>query len=330
RRHPGRSPARPQPQNEKWSANSVGGPSRKFEVSEAIRPHRSQKSFATFQDYFQYEDEFAETVSDVRELRWFVEDRSLVRLIIDQAPGPLPVGLDLSELTGCCVSLDTAQPIAGPTRDRQLAALADNAPLIVFTEGSTDSRVLTEAMHVTHPHLADFVRFIDYTGTKAGGSVGKLATVVNAFIVAGVDNRFVAIADNDAGANEAFAKLKRQKLPAGCRVLHYPDLPLLTCYPTIESPSSTVALTDVNGVAGSLEMYLGVDVLTIDGTLAPVHLKTFIPAVQRHQGVLSEAYKVLVLKAFEKKVKAARSGRDSSGDWSGLRAIFEKIVHAFD
>ncbi|WP_437080846.1 hypothetical protein [Streptomyces sp. enrichment culture] len=105
---------------------------------------------------------------------------------------------------------------------------------------------------------------------------------------------------------------------------------MLTRYPSIEPPSSTVALTDVNGVAGSLEMYLGVDVLTIDGTLAPVHLKTFMPAVQRHQGVLSEAHKVLVLKAFEKKVKAARSGRDSSGDWSGLRAIFEKIVHAFD
>ncbi|MYS24844.1 hypothetical protein GTW78_33270 [Streptomyces sp. SID4948] len=39
--------------------------------------------------------------------------------------------------------------------------------MIVLTEGSTDSKLLTEAMHVTHPHLVDFVRFIGYTGSKA-------------------------------------------------------------------------------------------------------------------------------------------------------------------
>ncbi|MFE3166646.1 hypothetical protein [Streptomyces sp. NPDC059224] len=185
-------------------------------------------------------------------------------------------------------------------------------------------------MHVTHPHLVGFVRFIDYTGTKARGSVGQLATMVNAFIAAGVANRFVAIADNDAGAHEAFAKLKRQTLPEQCRVRHYPDLPLLARYPTVEPASSTVSLTDVNGAAGSLEMYLGEDVLPIDGTLAPVHLRTFIPAVQRHQGALSAAHEDLVLKAFEEKAKAARSGQRAIGDWSGMHAIIEDIVHAFD
>ncbi|WP_316762441.1 HEPN/Toprim-associated domain-containing protein [Streptomyces herbicida] len=301
-------------------------------MGEAIGPHRPQTSFATGQKYVSYLIELTATAEDVEELRWFVEGRSLVRLILDQAADHTRVGLDVSGLTGCCVGLDTDQPIAGPTRERQLAALPDNAPLIVLTEGSTDSKVLTEAMHVTHPHLVDFVRFIDYTGTdtKPQGSVGALANMVNAFIAAGVANRFVAIADNDAGGHEAFAKLKKQKLPAGCRVLHYPDLPLLARYPTFEPTSSAVALTDVNGAAGSLEMYLGEDVLTIDGALAPVHMGRFIPAVQRHQGALSPAHKVLVLKAFKKKVEAARAGQHSTGDWSGVHAIFEKIVHAFD
>jgi hypothetical protein len=300
-------------------------------IREAIGPHRPQASFATGQEYVSYLMEVTDTAADVEELRWFVEDRNLVRLILDQASDHVRVGLDVSGLTGCCVGLDTDQPIAGPTRERQLAALPDNAPLIVLTEGSTDSKILTEAMHVTHPHLVDFVRFIDYTGTdtKPQGSVGALANMVNAFIAAGVAHRFVAIADNDAGGHEAFAKLKRQKLPVSCRVLHYPQLPLLARYPTFEPASSAVALTDVNGTAGSLEMYLGKDVLTIDGALAPVHIGRFIPAVQRHQGALSPAHKVLVLKAFGKKVKAARSGQHSSGDWSGMHAIFEMIVHAF-
>jgi hypothetical protein len=274
----------------------------------AVISLRGRLSFATFQEYYQYEDEFAETGGDIQELRWVVDERSLVRLILGQAPDHMRVGLDLSGPTGCCVNLDITQPTASPTRERQLAALPDNAPLIVLVEGSTDSRILTAAMDVTHPHLVGFVRFIDYTGTKSRkpqGSVGALANLVNAFIAAGVANRFVAIADNDAGGHEAFANLKRQKLPAGCQVRHYPDLPLLAQYPTVEQSSPTVSLTNVNGVAGSLEMYLDEDVLTIDGTLAPVGLGNFIPSVQRHQGALSHAHKVLVLKAFEKKVKAA-------------------------
>ncbi|MEU0965681.1 HEPN/Toprim-associated domain-containing protein [Streptomyces sp. NPDC005917] len=300
-------------------------------IGEAIRPHRPMKSFATTEEHFQYESEFIETVTDVEELRWFVERRSLIRLIIDQAPDDTRVGLDLGELTGCCVHLDTTQPIAGPTRELQLAALPDNAPLIVLTEGSTDSSLLTQAMRITHPHLADFVRFIDYTGTKAHGSAGALVTMVNAFIAAGVANRFVAIADNDAGGHEALAKLKRQKLPVGCKVLHYPDLPLLTSYRTINPASRTVSLTNVNGVAGSLEMYLGKDVLTIDGALAPVHLGNFIPAVRRRQGALSKPHKGLVRKAFEEKIKTARREQHSgTGDWSGVHAIIESIVHAFD
>ncbi|MET8205891.1 HEPN/Toprim-associated domain-containing protein [Streptomyces sp. NPDC005373] len=299
-------------------------------IGEAIRPRRPETSFATFQEYFQYEDEFAETVTDVEELRWFVEERSLIRLIIDQAPADTRVGLDLGGLTGCCVRLDTTRPIAGPTRERQLATLPDNAPLIVLTEGSTDSRLLTEAMHITHPHLVGFVRFIDYTGTKARGSAGALATMVKAFMAAGVANRFVAIADNDAGGHEALAKLKSQKLPMGCKVLHYPELPLLTSYPTVSPGSPAVSLTNVNGVAGSLEMYLGKDVLTIDGTLAPVRLGNFIPAVQRHQGALSKPHKGLVQKAFEEKIKTARRAQHSgTGDWSGVYAIIESIAHAF-
>lgn len=300
-------------------------------IGEAIRPHRPVDAFADVLDYVEYMERFTDTARDVEDLRWFVEERSLIRLIVDQAPDGTRVGLDLHELTGCCVELDASQPIAGPTRDRQLAALPDNAPLIVLTEGSTDSRLLTEAMGITHPHLVGFVRFIDYAGTNARGSAGMVATMVNAFIAAGVANRFVAIADNDAGGHEALAKLKKQNLPTGCRVLHYPDLPLLTNYPTADSASPTVSLTNVNGVAGSLEMCFGTDALTIDGTLAPIHLGPFLPAVKRHQGGLSKSHKGLVQKAFEEKIKAARRGGHSpTGDWGGVHAIIEGIVHAFD
>ncbi|MEU6071499.1 HEPN/Toprim-associated domain-containing protein [Streptomyces sp. NPDC047082] len=55
-------------------------------MGEAIGPHRPQTSFATGQKYVSYLIELTATAEDVEELRWFVEGRSLVRLILDQAP----------------------------------------------------------------------------------------------------------------------------------------------------------------------------------------------------------------------------------------------------
>ncbi|MGW9029319.1 HEPN/Toprim-associated domain-containing protein [Streptomyces sp. NPDC055722] len=299
------------------------------DIGRAISPHRPAEAFNDLREFFDYEQQFVETSQDVNELRGEV-DRSLIRVILDQAPDETVVGLDLSELTGCCVHLDPAQPIAGPTRMRQLVSLPADAPLIVLTEGSTDSRLLTDAMRITHPHLVEFVRFIDYAGTDAEGSASALARMVSAFIAAGVANRFVAIADNDTAAHVALAKLKSRTLPAGCQVLHYPDLPLLAKYPTVGTASPAVTVTDVNGVAGSLEMYLGTDVLTIGGALAPVQLGAYEPAMQRQQGALSKHHKRLVHKAFRAKVKAARQGQQSDhADWSGVHAIVESIVHAF-
>ena len=54
------------------------------------------------------------------------------------------------------------------------------------------------------------------------------------------------------------------------RVLHYPDLPLLRRYPTLGPQLVDPVIMDVNGRAGSLEMYLGRDLLTVDSELVPV------------------------------------------------------------
>ncbi|MEU3862978.1 hypothetical protein AB0F03_37860, partial [Streptomyces sp. NPDC028722] len=64
--------------------------------------------------------------------------------------------------------------------------------------------------------------------------------------------------------------------------------------------------------------------------LAPVHL-TPIPGTTSHQGALSRQHKKHVHKAFDKKVKRALNGQPTEGgDWSGVHAIIESIVYAFD
>jgi hypothetical protein len=173
--------------------------------------------------------------------------------------------------------LDRGTPITKQAREERRENMARDAPLVVLTEGSSDSQLLTAAIRVTHPHLVGFLRFMDFSG-GAGGSAGNLAKLVRSFIGAGIANRAVAIADNDTAAHDALDKLKREGVPDGYHILHYPDLPLLTSYPTLGPQSSEPVLMDVNGKAGSLEMYLGRELLTVDGALVPVQWTGYVEA----------------------------------------------------
>ncbi|MFE2262577.1 hypothetical protein [Streptomyces griseosporeus] len=266
-------------------------------------------------------------------LHWYMDTRSLVRLLLHWAPDQnARIALDLSELTGCCVELDPTKPYASQARAEQLAVATTNLPLVVITEGSTDARLLSEGMKVTHPHLVDFIRFFDYgAGSRPRGGADALAEVFKAFVAAGIGNRFVAIADNDAAAHEKLLTLKKNRWPPTCRILHYPTLPLLQAYPTYDPATGISAPADVNGQAGSLELYLGKDTLTdTNGDLMPVHWKAFEPKTGLRQGTLSGPGKKAAQKRFEAKLKAARSGQAVGiEDWSGISAIIESIIRAF-
>lgn len=91
---------------------------------------------------------------------------------------------------------------------------------------------------------------------------------------------------------------------------------------------------DINGMAGSIELYLGNDVLRdASGRLPPIQWTGFEPSVQRYQGELLAKAEIQI----KFKEKLARACEDSeflqAGDWSGLRAIFEtlfSLFHALD
>ena len=262
-----------------------------------------------------------------------LDTRDVLRLLLDQVPDDTVVTLDLSELTGCCVEMDPQQPIAESARLEQLQRVALDSPLIVLTEGSTDSRLLSDGMEITHPHLRGFINFIDFDSFKTEGGVAMLPKIVYAFVASGVANRIAAIGDNDTEAHDALEKIKKDpNLPDNVRILHYPDLPTLKNYPTLGPYSADPVLTDINGSAGALEMYLGLDVLTIDGQLVPVQWRNYNPKLGRYQGTLLDKDKKTVQKAFAEKVKQAhaRRGTTEEEDWSGIESIIERLLTAFD
>jgi|ERR1017187_7595934 hypothetical protein len=212
------------------------------------------------------------------------------------------------------------------------------APVVVLTEGRTDAEFLSASVAILYPHLTDLIRFLDYERKPEGG-VAALIRMVRAFAATGIVNRIVAIFDNDTAAADGLRTLDLANLPAQIKIVRYPTFSLLEEYPTLGpstlmSPAGSVIPADVNGLAGSIELYLGKEVLTqADGTLFPVQWRAFIPGMGRYQGEVVN--KEIIHQRFRAKCISARD--DSAclehQDWSGLRLIIDAIrlaaQHAF-
>jgi hypothetical protein len=86
---------------------------------------------------------------------------------------------------------------------------------------------------------------------------------------------------------------------------------------------------NVNGLAASLELYLGEDVLLRDGQLIPVQWRGFNDAVKQYQGSLTD--KKAVQDRSTEKLRECESNPHviEAGDWRGMRAIIDIMRKAF-
>lgn len=161
--------------------------------------------------------------------------------------------------------------------------------MVVLTEGPTDSVAIRAALEVLYPHLAGYYSFMDLAVRSPGGA-GSLVHVVKSFAGAGIENRVVALFDNDTAGYAAASILRGVSLPPTVRVLHYPDLAFAKRYPTIGPTGKSVQ--DINGSACSIELYFGLDVLTESGQLSPVQWKGFDDRLGRYQGEIQNEGRV--------------------------------------
>ena len=227
-------------------------------------------------------------------IKWlmFHVDREDERLALRAALLAWPddeVRLDVTDLVADGWINDYPAGICASGLNAMRAIAAAHAPIVVLTEGKTDIAVLEPALRLLYPHLGDLVRFMDY-GERPAGGAGPLMNTVRSFASAGIANRVVALFDNDTAASDTLRSLDRARLPDNICVRQYPQLGLARHYPTLGPPPTDagVAYTNVNGLAGSIEMYLGRDILTLpDGTLRPVQWRTYIPGARQYQGEIT-------------------------------------------
>jgi hypothetical protein len=255
-----------------------------------------------------------------------------VRLLLRLACDVVPVNSRVvQDITGLVYNgyYGEDEPVCENAIRTLIAGHPENSPRIILTEGSTDAAILKQALAILYPHLSAYYSFLDFDSSRSPGGAGHLVSLVKAFSAAGITNRIIALFDNDTAARDATRALDTISLPSNIAVRHYPDLELLRTYPTL-GPGGLTSL-DVNGLAASIELYLGEDVLR-EGpdTLTPVQWKGYNETLKQYQGEVMRKTKLHA--TYYEKIAHCRADPDviNAADWSGLSAILREIFRAFD
>jgi len=253
-----------------------------------------------------------------------------LRLILEVVPPTELLVYDLTDLVlGSYVDKD-ADLLLSVSRQMQLD-IDLNDQTIVLTEGITDKDILSRSLNLLCPHLKEYFHFFEFTGNgnhRSGGGAGELANLVRAFASSKIQHRIIAIFDNDTAARAAVSTLNVKELPSNIVVRHYPTIELGREYPT-KGPTGDHTM-DVNGLAGSIELYLGRDVLCdSDGNLTPVQWKGNDNRLKDYQGEIIG--KNEAVKKFRSKLSVYEANPSSIDlyDWADIRSIIEVLLTAF-
>jgi hypothetical protein len=294
-------------------------------IAHSLRP-------APFEDYKQEGNsqvvKYILSENDDCVLGFFGSDvRSLLRLACEVVNVESEVVQDITELVSAGY-YEQDEVVCSNAIQALTSDYPENSPRIVLAEGSTDTAILREALELLYPHLSGYYSFFDFDLSRSQGSAGHLVSIVKAFAAAGVSNRVVALFDNDTAAREARRTLDEISLPPNIAVLYYPVLGRLRSYPTIGPTGPTPF--DINGLAASIELYLGEDVLSENGAVTPVQWKGYSESLGAYHGEV--IHKTQLQDAFWRKAKRCRSDAAEirAADWSGLEAILKAIFTAFD
>lgn len=235
--------------------------------------------------------------------------------------------LDVCDLSDS-VNFDYSSFIDWGTYDEEEDITEEPTKIIILTEGSTDREFLERTLKVLYPELSKYYSFLEFHSSNLQGGASSLVHLVKGFVGAGIFNRTIAILDSDTAAMDALRSLRDVSLPDTIRVITLPYLSLAKNYPTI-GPQGNINV-DINGLACSIEIYFGIDVLSnAQGELEPIQWMGYNKTLQQYNGEIiakreiQEKYRTLL-----DKVETGQMGIDEC-DWSGMKEIFQSIFSAF-
>ncbi|MCG9628777.1 hypothetical protein L1D34_28635 [Vibrio mediterranei] len=251
--------------------------------------------------------------------------RCFFRVLLEIAPSESEAVQDISDLVSSGYYAETDE-VCHIALEEIIGDYAVNSKIIVLTEGSTDTEFLSQSMKLLYPHLYDYYTFMDF-GFKPPGGVGPLVNAVKSFSGAGIENRVIALFDNDTAAFSAVESLKNIAIPNNIVITHYPDITLADSYPAL-GPNG-MSLQNINGLACGIELYLGKDVLEKDGELIPIQWKGFDSRISQYQGEILE--KAEIQERFRQKVSKCSQDRNNIQltKWEELHHLFQHVFGVF-
>ena len=250
--------------------------------------------------------------------------RCFFRAIIEITPEESIVRQDISELVSSgYYELD--DNVCENALHELTSAYPSNSKIIVLTEGKTDKEVLEQSLKLLYPHLHEYYSFMDFSFLPPGGA-GNLVNLLKSFSGAGITNKVLALFDNDTAAFSAVQSLNSIQLPDNIKVLHYPDIDLTQKYQTI-GPNGT-SIQNINGLACSIELYFGEDILKENGKFIPVQWKSLDARVNKYQGEIQN--KDQLKKKFMSKLKNCQTNPSTinSNEWKDIDKILRCIFAA--
>ncbi len=252
--------------------------------------------------------------------------RSFLRVFLEVCPDDELVVLDITDLLENGY-YDSDDALCASAIQQISQEAAPSQKIIVLTEGSTDVYILEQSLKILYPHLAGYYSFMDFGGSNVAGGASFLVSAVKAFIGSGIGNRVICLFDNDTAAHVAMKGLARTIIPDNIKVMNYPDQELAKQYPTI-GPGGLVE-QDINGSACSIELYLGLDILTQNGNLVPVQWKGYDESLHCYQGEIMNKQQLHT--AFRDKVEKCSTDPTmiTKTDWDEIKLIFRAIFGAF-
>lgn len=243
---------------------------------------------------------------------------SVFRVLLDAFPPEKAVILDYTELyeSGWCNEYPDDSDYEVPKT-------------IILTEGKFDAEVISQSMSLLYPFMSKFFSFINFSEYKVQGSTNFLTHYLKAFIASGIQNRVIALYDNDSAGLAELVDINDFLVPDNFRILHLPDVELAKNYPTL-GPNGEEFL-DVNGRACSIELFLGKDVLSENGKLIPIQWKGYVDKTKSYQGEVMQ--KGLIQSKFSNKYKLASVNNEINATdeaWFEMRILLEYIFDAFN
>lgn len=197
------------------------------------------------------------------------------------------------------------------------------AKTVILTEGKFDVEVIEQSIKLLYPFMSKFYSFINFSEYSVQGSTNFLTHYLKAFVASGIQNRVVAIYDNDSAGREEIINLSNIQFPNNFRIMNLPELEFAKNYPTLGPTGKEIA--DINGRACSIELFLGRDVLSDKGEFSPVHWKGYNEKTHTYQGEILD--KIHIQKRFRNKIK--NSSCPDLEDWADMKLLLNAIFNVF-